>query len=379
MKVKIGIPRGLFFFQYYPLWKVFLEELGLEVIVSDKTNKKIMNEGVERCVDGACLPVKVFHGHVENLIDRVDCLFIPRFTSVTRKEYVCPKFGGLPDMIRNSFTGLPEIIDTEVNLRESKKNAIKSAIEIGEYFTRDKEKIRKAYEKALGVYRQFRMGLKADSAPDEIWENCDDCIAKCKMKCEIQRNESGTAIRTGMENNAETWPGIKSNRGITSNTGMQPGRNVPRILLIGHCYNLYDRYVNMNIIGKLKKLGTEIITIDMINGQVICEKSALLHKRMFWFFGTKAMGTVFHVLDRNDISGIIYVMSFGCGIDSFVCDLAERIIRRNKDIPFIVLTIDEHSGEAGLNTRLEAFVDMIKWRNVNEGNFSAYGESVYLH
>ena len=131
MKVKIGIPRGLFFFQYYPLWKVFLEELGLEVIVSDKTNKKIMNEGVERCVDGACLPVKVFHGHVENLIDRVDCLFIPRFTSVTRKEYVCPKFGGLPDMIRNSFTGLPEIIDTEVNLRESKKNAIKSAIEIG--------------------------------------------------------------------------------------------------------------------------------------------------------------------------------------------------------------------------------------------------------
>jgi predicted nucleotide-binding protein (sugar kinase/HSP70/actin superfamily) len=55
-------------------------------------------------------------------------------------------------------------------------------------------------------------------------------------------------------------------------------------------------------------------------------------------------------------------MSFGCGVDSFVCDLAERKVRRSRDMPFIILTIDEHSGEAGLDTRLEAFVDMIRWR-----------------
>ena len=53
---------------------------------------------------------------------------------------------------------------------------------------------------------------------------------------------------------------------------------------------------------------------------------------------------------------MIYVMSFGCGIDSFVCDLIERKMRRETDIPFIVLTLDEHSGEAGMNTRLEAFL-----------------------
>ena len=68
-------------------------------------------------------------------------------------------------------------------------------------------------------------------------------------------------------------------------------------------------------------------------------------------------------------------MAFGCGIDSFVCDLIERKIRKDSKIPFIVLNIDEHSGEAGMNTRLEAFIDMIRWRNKNEDNVSAYGNT----
>jgi len=53
-------------------------------------------------------------------------LFIPRFTSISKKEYICPKFGGLPDMIRNSIKGLPPLIDTEINLRKSKKKCNKS-------------------------------------------------------------------------------------------------------------------------------------------------------------------------------------------------------------------------------------------------------------
>jgi len=61
-------------------------------------------------------------------------------------------------------------------------------------------------------------------------------------------------------------------------------------------------------------------------------------------------------LDKEDIDGIIYLMSFGCGVDSFVCDLIERRVRKTKDVPFIILTLDEHSGQAGMDTRLEAFM-----------------------
>jgi predicted nucleotide-binding protein (sugar kinase/HSP70/actin superfamily) len=83
------------------------------------------------------------------------------------------------------------------------------------------------------------------------------------------------------------------------------------------------------------------------------------------------------LIDRQDIDGVIYIMAFGCGIDSFICDLVERKIRRSSRLPFTILTIDEHTGEAGIDTRLEAFIDMIRWRKKHENNLSAYGQHVY--
>jgi len=129
----------------------------------------------------------------------------------------------------------------------------------------------------------------------------------------------------------------------------------------------------MDMVNKLKNKGVNVLTIDMVDSSVIKEKVKTLPKRMFWNYGTRAIGSALHFLDRKDIDGIIYLMSFGCGIDSFVADLIERKVRRKKDLPFIVLTIDEHSGEAGMDTRIEAFIDMIRWRSKSESNISAHG------
>ena len=72
---------------------------------------------------------------------------------------------------------------------------------------------------------------------------------------------------------------------------------------------------------------------------------------------------------EKSISGIIYVSAFGCGSDSVFIDLIERKAKKAK-IPFTLLTIDEQTGEAGVNTRLEAFTDMLDWRLKDESNFS---------
>jgi predicted nucleotide-binding protein (sugar kinase/HSP70/actin superfamily) len=56
--MKIGIPRALLFYHFYALWKVFLENLGFEVILSPETNKKILEKGIDLTVDDACLPSK---------------------------------------------------------------------------------------------------------------------------------------------------------------------------------------------------------------------------------------------------------------------------------------------------------------------------------
>lgn len=330
MYKKVGIPRGLFYYKYFPLWKTFLEELGAEITVSDATNKRILDAGVKACVDEACLPVKLFHGHVLNLVGRVDCLFIPRFTSISRNEYVCPQFGGLPDTVRHTLKQLPPVIDTEVNLRRSSANSLKAALETGKWFTSDQKLIKKAFEKAVSDYGSYRESVRLGEIPFEA-----------KNRNSSNKNASG--------------------------------EKPLKIAVIGHAYNLYDSHINMDMLQKLRNNGIRVITPEMVHEDVINLYTNSLHKPMFWNFGRKAMGSVFHLADTGRIDGIIYVMSFGCGIDSFVSDLMERRLKREKDIPFILLTLDEHSGEAGLNTRLEAFIDMIRWRKADDNNISASG------
>ncbi|MDP4292754.1 MAG: acyl-CoA dehydratase activase-related protein, partial [Bacteroidota bacterium] len=215
MAKKVGIPRSLFYYQYYPLWKTFMEELGAELVLSDYTSKSITDEGVKLSVDEACLPVKIFHGHVNDLKDKVDYMFIPRFTSVSKDEYICPKFGGLPDMIRHSIPDLPQIIDAEVNLRKSKKNALKTAFEVGNYFTGDKKKIKKAYGIALKSYRNFRKKVEAGALPSDLLGNRKTVLKK-------------------------------------------HGDGMLNIAVIGHVYNLYDNYVNMDLIFKLNSNGANV-------------------------------------------------------------------------------------------------------------------------
>lgn len=330
MGKKVGIPRALYYYQYFILWKSFLEDLGAEIVLSDFTSKKILDEGVKSCVEEACLPVKLYYGHILNLKDKVDYLFVPRFTSVSKNEYICPKFGGLPDMIRHSVKGLPKIIDTEINLRKDKSNSLTAAIIIGSYFTNDISKIRRAYRKALNDYKEFRSTVKQGILP------CDLLDRKMRV---LKKPEAATL----------------------------------NIALIGHVYNLYDSYTNMNMILKLMNEGINVITIDMLDTKEIGQKADTLQKKMFWNFGRRAVGGALQILERKDIDGVIFVMSFGCGVDSFVCDMVERRIRCKGDIPFTVFTIDEHTGEAGMNTRLEAFIDMIRWRKKDEDYISAYG------
>lgn len=94
----IGIPKGLFYHEHSILWESFFKNLGCKVIVSENTNKEILNYGIKHCSNETCLPVKVFHGHVYSLKDQVDYIFIPRYISIDKNEYTCPKFCGLPDM-----------------------------------------------------------------------------------------------------------------------------------------------------------------------------------------------------------------------------------------------------------------------------------------
>ncbi len=303
MKIKIGIPRALLYYEYSPLWISFFNELGAEVTVSQKTNKKILNEGTSNSVDDACIPVKLYHGHIMNLQKKVDYLFVPRIMGVHQKEFICPKFCGLPEMIKCSIENLPQMINTKIDLTK-KDNLKETFLEIGSYITKDKRQIIEAYEIALDNY--------------QIYKN----------------------------NQIESFQLKDKN-----------------IMLLGHPYILYDDFLNMNIIDKLTKEGYNCVMPDMLNEEMINQYALQYHGKLFWLFFRKMIGTCLYLLENKNVDGIIYLSSFGCGIDSVVAETVERKIRRESEIPFMLMTIDEHSGEGGFNTRLEAFMDMLKWRN----------------
>lgn len=306
--MRVGIPKGLLYYKYNPFLITFFSELGAEVITSEETNKTILDLGVKYCVDEACLPVKIFHGHVASIKDKCDILVIPRLMQLEKNEYICPKFCGLPEMILNSIDNMPHSI-TEPIYAISKNTLYKWAKTAGKEITNDIFKIKHAYMKAYDVQLNHQIGIKND---------------KYDMK----------------------------------------------IALVGHPYNIYDNYTNMNLISKLNKLGVSVETMEFTQDFLINLEVNNLYKRPFWTYARENYGFAVHSAKENKVNGIIYISSFNCGIDSIIIDLIKDKVG---SFPFLTLKVDEHTGEAGIDTRIEAFTDMLERRMRNESNIPTHG------
>ena len=142
--IRVGIPRALLYYQYYPMWKTFFEELGVEVVVSPPTTQAMLSAGASRVVADTCLPVKVFCGHVISLVDKCDYVFVPAVRSVQRKVYNCSKFLGLPDMTKAVIPESPPILDIDIDINEGKRTLYQAVYQLGRRFTWSPLKIRRA-------------------------------------------------------------------------------------------------------------------------------------------------------------------------------------------------------------------------------------------
>ncbi len=103
----IGIPRGMSFYNNYPFWYGFFTALGFKIVLSDPTTKQTMSEGSGLVVTETCLPIKIYLGHILNLINKkgVKNIFVPSLQSIAPKIYNCSKIRGLPDLVRNVVKG----------------------------------------------------------------------------------------------------------------------------------------------------------------------------------------------------------------------------------------------------------------------------------
>ncbi len=329
--MKVGIPRSLFFYYYYPLWKTFFQDLGAEVIPSSWTNRQIVAKGIEAAVDEACFPIKVYFGHVRELChEPLDYIFIPRLVSVEPRSYICPKFMGLPDMIRAGLPQVPAMIDITVDISKTDRILQKDIIRVGKLFNGHTPTIKQAFEHGQAE------------------------LKKCRRLCQ-HGYHMAEAVRI--------WEGEQIAPPAVGNLNLG---------VLGHGYSLYDPVISMNIIDRLRHLGCRVQAAENLDQVSVEDQAASIPKRVFWTLGRKAVGSALLLDSQPEIDGIIYLACFGCGPDSMMGDV---IGRKVKNKPFMMMTMDEHTGEAGMVTRLEAFCDMLQRRKANTGEnyISAHG------
>ena len=321
--VKVGIPRALFYYQYYPGWKAFFEALGAETVVSPPTDKAIFTAGNSRAVAETCLPVKLFFGHVASLADKCDYMFIPALRSLGKKAYYCSKFIGLPDMTRALVPECSLILDPEIDLNKGPRNLYSAIYSLGRHFSSDKGEVKKAFQQAEKAHLAYRK------------EMSDRGITPIQALNEMQPAEDKSYLE----------PDIPP--------------SLP-VAVIGHQYVIYDDYINHRLISRLQAMGARVFTPEMAEQEALDTAMIKLGGTPHWSFEADIIGAGEHYL-ASKVDGIISVAVFGCGPDSMMIEMVRHRASEFRT-PFLHLSLDEHTSEGALVTRLEAFIDMVKRR-----------------
>jgi len=321
---KIGIPRAMSYYNYYPFYYGFFSELGIEIVLSSPTTKKTITEGAGLVVTETCLPIKVYVGHVLDLIEKgVKNIFVPSIQSIAPKIYNCSKIRGLPDLIRNVVKGDFKIIEATLDKSEKNNSLIDFLNEIAQYFgIKDSDKIKSAQNAGFIVQNNF-------------W----------------------TMMQNGLDFDNALKYALKSQVIIPPKKETKP----VNVALIGHGYNIYDKRTCMDIAHKLENMDVGVYSAYQLTKEQLSGGMAALNTSLYWANQYEMTGCAGYYFQDEKIDGIITLTAFGCGPDSL---MIEDIRRKSKiyNKPLLNLTIDEHTGEAGFITRIEAFCDML-YRN----------------
>ncbi len=324
MALRIGIPRALHFYQHYPLWRTFLEELGAEVLVSPATNRDIVAAGAKVVADVTCLPIKVYAGHVAWLRDNgnVDFVFTPAIRNIVKDAFHCDKFQALPDIVKATVPDCPPLLDLEIDLERRKISEADAFHRLGYRFTWNPFKIRRAWANAREVERNYRASM------------VDEKLTYPEALARLY-DPAGKAAS----------PARTSTAALT-------------IAVVGHPYCLYDDYISHQLISRLRGLGAHILTGEMVSADEAQAGIMRTTGQLRWFYDNTMSGAVGHYLDQPEVEGIISVLAFTCAPDSVMVEtLTRRAHARGRS--FMGLVLDEHGSATGMVTRLEAFIDML--------------------
>ncbi len=317
--IKLGIPMILNMFENFPFWNTLFKESGIEVVRSDDSSQALYQKGIGGAMsDNICLPAKLSHGHIINLIEKqVDRIFLPivvyekKQFKKTTNSFNCPVVTGYPEVLES---GIIDIADRNFVIDKIPFNF------------KDQELLRKScqkYIKVLGIRsKTFELAFKK-ALEQQQWSK----------KNILEENER--ILKEGM------------------------AQNKPIILVAGHPYHA-DPYIHQNVSSILADLGVFVINEE------IAAHSEEGFDHFFtisqWEYTNRILHAVKWVSEQSYRIGIVQLNSFGCGLDSIILGEVKELVNQ-KNIPYSWVRIDEISSPGSIKLRLRSLVESMKMRN----------------
>lgn len=289
--MRIGLPKILLqYYKYGILCETFLKELKIDYIYSDCTNKKIVEDSLKVAQDEICIPVKLIYGHSLNLKGKCDKILVSRMISLKSNTITCPRFRILPELV--SIQTDMEVLKLNINIQKYPL--------FFSFFTFGLKLRKNPISVVLAYYKAFK---KYNKEIQELKEKRERFLKEEKIK----------------------------------------------IALIGHPYLIYDKFISLDILERLKDFNVFVSEMaDEVN-----ELPAT-----YWSEERELLNAAYYFVDKVD--GIVLLTSFLCGTGSLI---NEFIFSRAKEckVPIMQLIVDENTTETMVDTRIEAFLNMI-WR-----------------
>ncbi len=301
--LKILVPRCFSVYSLWPFYSWFFHELGVRA----ELTREVSPEGVARVESGYCFPAEIAHGAVQTALDAgFDYIFLPHFRDLESYEQeapagFCPITQALPYYIRQAFPeiGPEKILAPVVSFKYGKDKALESFTAMGKTLGFTGAESRAAFENAL--------------------------------RRQIEYEEKSMALGESALEHAR-----KSGK--------------PVIAVLGRPYNAFTQDANMGIPRKFTSRGYTVIPFDILPFR---EKE--IFPNMYWYYGQQNMKT--GVLLKNEPNVFVtYISNFSCAPDSFMLHYLKWIMGTK---PFLILEMDSHTADAGVDTRVEAFLDII--------------------
>jgi len=304
----VGIPRTLTFHEYFPFWYAFFNTLGHPVVLSDKTNKTLVQAGLSYVPSETCYPVKTVYGHISDLVSKG----AERVLLACEVDHRQPNEQGLRSFNCPYIQSMPYMV-----------------------------------EAAMGSKVRLLAPVLYRSRPRDETDRMLMALGRSLGHSSKRAREAAAAAHEA-QNNFDRW---RQTRGAEILSSLEDDQRA--LVLLGKCHNIFDKGLNLHLARKLRRTGHLTIPYDMLP---LDDVSLPSHYDNVVWKNTRELMKALQVIRGDERLFPVLLTNFGCGPDSFFMKYMET---ETAGKPHLTLEVDEHTGDAGMVTRIEAFLDTL--------------------